>query len=140
VGSLRNVCLKHDTPLYEGGVAPVVHISGSYAAQAVAQTTPQPQPAPEPAAPPAPPTIEERLALVPSAKTLIASTSPSSVRDVAKRRIAVGVSNHFKWAVDAWYRGPSVPAIGSEAAGGGDGAIREIVGIASGRAMAARRS
>jgi hypothetical protein len=36
--------------------------------------------------------------------------------------------------------GPSVPAIGSEAAGGGDGAIREIIGIASGRAMSGRRS
>jgi ATP-dependent Clp protease ATP-binding subunit ClpX len=49
-----------------------------------------------------------RLRSVP--KTLVAYPDQSIFgQDVAKRRIAVGVSNHFKWAVDAWYQGAADP-------------------------------
>jgi hypothetical protein len=66
-------------------------------ARNVAQTTPQTQPAPEPAAPPAPPTKEERLALVPSPKNLVAHLDQHIVgQEVAKRRLARGVSNPLK--------------------------------------------
>jgi ATP-dependent Clp protease ATP-binding subunit ClpX len=94
-------CFNTDIALYEGGSDPPVHICGLCAAQAVAQTTPQPSP--EPATPPVPPSKEARLALVPSPKSVVAHLDQFVIgQEVAKRRIAVGVSNHFKRVVDAW--------------------------------------
>jgi ATP-dependent protease Clp ATPase subunit len=90
-------------PLYEGGIDPIVHNCGFCAAQALAQTTPQPQPAPEPATPPAPLSKEERIALLPAPKNIVGHLNQFVIgQDLAKRRIAVGVSNHFKRVVDTW--------------------------------------
>jgi hypothetical protein len=74
-----------------------------------------------------------------------------SIDEIGKLGLAARAASRL--VEDGWFAGghpepggvvgderPSVPAIGSEAAGGGDGAIREIVGIASGRATGARRS
>jgi ATP-dependent protease Clp ATPase subunit len=94
-------CFNTVIALYEGGSHPPVHICGFCAAQAVAQTTPQPSP--EPATPPVPPSKEERLALLPAPKTLVAHLNHFVIgQNIAKRRLALGVSNHFKRVADAW--------------------------------------
>jgi ATP-dependent protease Clp ATPase subunit len=78
-----------------------VHNCRSCAAQAVAQTTPQLTP--EPASLPVPPSKAERLAIVPSPKSVVVHLAQFVIRqEVAKRRIALGVSNHFKRVVDTW--------------------------------------
>ncbi len=69
---------------------------------AVAQTTPQPEPVPEPATPPVPPSKEERLALVPSSKSVSYLGQFVIGQNIAKRRLALGVSNHFKRVIDTW--------------------------------------
>ena len=57
-------------------------------------------------------TKEERLAPVPSPKTLVAHLDQFVTgQEVAKRRIAVGVSNHFKRVVDTWDRDAPDPII-----------------------------
>jgi ATP-dependent Clp protease ATP-binding subunit ClpX len=59
-----------------------------------------------------PPSKEERLALVPSPKSIVTHLDQSVFgQDVAKRRIAVGVSNHFRWVVVAWYQGAADPIV-----------------------------
>ncbi len=51
------------------------------------------------------PSREERLASIPSPKTLVAHLDQFVIgQDIAKRRLALGVSNHFKRLVDAWDR------------------------------------
>jgi ATP-dependent Clp protease ATP-binding subunit ClpX len=86
--------------LFTGGSNPSVHICGFCAAKAVAETTPQPQ-----HAPPERPSKEERLAFIPQPKALIAHLDQFVIgQDIAKRRIGVGVSNHFKRLVDWWDR------------------------------------
>jgi ATP-dependent protease Clp ATPase subunit len=94
-------CYNTGIPQHEGGIDPLVHICGFCAARAVAQTTPQPSP--EPATPSVPPPKEERLALIPSPKSLVAHLDQFVIgQEVAKRRLALGVSNHFKRVVDIW--------------------------------------
>jgi ATP-dependent protease Clp ATPase subunit len=67
----------------------------------VAQTTPQPSP--EPITFPVPPSKEERRALVPPPKSVISHIDKSVIgQNVAKRRLALGVSNHSKRIVDTW--------------------------------------
>jgi ATP-dependent protease Clp ATPase subunit len=57
----------------------------------------------QPLTPPAPPSKEERLAFAPSPKSVVAHLDQLVIgQNIAKRRIAVGVSNHFKWIVDTW--------------------------------------
>ncbi len=93
-------CLNLNVSLYQGGSDPPVNICAHCAAQAVAQTIPQL--APEPTSASMPLSKEERLAMVPSPKTLVAHLDRFVIgQEVAKRRIAVGVSNHFKRVVDA---------------------------------------
>ena len=88
-------CSNLNVPLYQGGLDPIIFICGHCASQAVAQTTPQP-------ARPAPVTREERLAFVPTPKALVAHLDQFVVgQELAKRRIALGVSNHVKRIVDA---------------------------------------
>jgi ATP-dependent protease Clp ATPase subunit len=49
------------------------------------------------------PPKEERLALVPSPKSIFAHLARCVIRQhIAKRRIALGLSNHFKRVVDTW--------------------------------------
>jgi ATP-dependent protease Clp ATPase subunit len=81
-----------------GGIDPLVHICGFCAAQAVAQTTPQPSP--EPSTPRVPPSKEERFALVPSSKSVVAHLDQHVIGQEVD--LALGVSNHFKRAVDTW--------------------------------------
>jgi hypothetical protein len=48
-----------------------------------------------------PPSKSERLALVPSPTSVVAHLDKSVIgQNVAKRRLALGVSNHFKRVVD----------------------------------------
>jgi ATP-dependent Clp protease ATP-binding subunit ClpX len=50
-----------------------------------------------------PPTKEDRRALVPSPKSVVAHLDQFVIRqEVSKRRLALSVSNHFKRAVDTW--------------------------------------
>jgi ATP-dependent protease Clp ATPase subunit len=104
-------CFNSNVPLYEGGVDTPTRICGFCASQAVAQTTPQPQPVPEPTPPPEPLSKEVRLAFIPSPKTLVAHLDQNVVgQTVAKRRLALGVSNHFKRVVDTWARDAPTPS------------------------------
>ena len=94
-----SICLNHGIPLYEGGVDSIIRICGHCAAVAVAVTTPQPEPAP----PLERPSREARLAAIPSPKTLVAHLDQYVIgQDIAKRKLAIGVSNHFKRLVDVW--------------------------------------
>jgi len=78
-------------------MADFVSISLPTHTQAVAQTMPQPQPTPT-----IPLTREQRLALVPTPKSLVAHLDQHVIgQGIAKQRIAVGVSNHFKRIVDS---------------------------------------
>ena len=63
----------------------------------------KPQPAPEPAPTPEPPSKEERLAFIPTPKSVVTHLDQFVIgQDVAKRKLALGVSNHFKRLVDNW--------------------------------------
>ena len=89
---------------------PPTRICGFCAAQAVARTTPQP--VPEPAPPLERPSREVLLASIPSPKSLVAHLDQYVIgQDIAKRRLALGVSNHFKWLVDAWDCGAPDPIV-----------------------------
>jgi len=61
-------CFNSNVPLYEAVFEPTVQSCYHCAAQAVALTTPRSQPTP----PPAPLSKEERLAVVPTPKSLVA--------------------------------------------------------------------
>ena len=77
-----------------------------------AQTTPQPQPVPEPAPPPERPSKDALLASIPAPKTLVAHLDQFVIgQDIAKRRLALGVSNHFKRLVDAWDKDAPDPIV-----------------------------
>jgi len=94
-------CFNHDIPLFEGGFDPPIRICGFCATRALAEITPQP--VPEPAPPPERPSKDARLASIPSPKTLVAHLDQYVIgQDIAKRRLALGVSNHYKRLVDAW--------------------------------------
>ena len=84
------------------------HASASFCAtRALAEITPQP--VPEPAPPPERPSKEALLASIPSPKTLVAHLDQFVIgQDIAKRRLALGVSNHFKRLVDAWDETPPI--------------------------------
>jgi ATP-dependent protease Clp ATPase subunit len=114
-------CFNSNIPLYESGFDSTTRICGFCAAQAVAQTTPHPRPVPEPAPPPERPSREARLASIPPPKTLVAHLDQHVIgQDIAKRRLALGVSNHFKRLVDAWDRGAPDPIIA-------DADLRDVV-------------
>jgi ATP-dependent Clp protease ATP-binding subunit ClpX len=103
-------CFNHDVPLFEGGFDPPVHICAFCANRALAEITPQP--VPEPAPPPERPTKEARLDSIPSPKSLVAHLDQHVIgQDVAKRRLALGVSNHFKRLVDNWDKNDPDPII-----------------------------
>ena len=109
--SCCDFCKQVTTPLFEGGVWDnPTRICGTCAALAVAEITPQP--VPEPAPPPERPSREARLASIPSPKSLVAHLDQYVIgQDIAKRRLALGVSNHFKRLVDAWDRDAPDPIV-----------------------------
>jgi len=96
--------------LYEGGFDSTTRICAFCATRALAEITPQP--VPEPAPPPERPSKEALLASIPSPKTLVAHLDQHVIgQDIAKRRLALGVSNHFKRLVDAWDRTAPDPIV-----------------------------
>ncbi len=95
-------CFNQDIPLFDGGFDPPTRICGSCATRALAEI---PQPLPEPTPLPERPSKEALLASIPSPKTLVGHLDQYVIRqDIAKRRIALGVSNHYKRLVDTWDR------------------------------------
>jgi ATP-dependent Clp protease ATP-binding subunit ClpX len=104
-------CFNQDIPLFEGGVLDsTTRICAFCATRALAEITPQP--VPEPAPPPERPSKDARLASIPSPKTLVAHLDQYVIgQDIAKRRLALGVSNHYKRLVDAWDRDAPDPII-----------------------------
>ena len=80
------------------------------ATRALAEITPQP--VPEPAPPPERPSREALLASIPAPKTLVAHLDQFVIgQAVAKRRLALGVRNHFKRIVDTWDRDAPDPIV-----------------------------
>jgi ATP-dependent Clp protease ATP-binding subunit ClpX len=103
-------CFNHDIPLFEGGFDATTRICAFCATRALAEITPQP--VPEPAPPPERPSKDARLASIPSPKTLVAHLDQYVIgQDIAKRRLALGVSNHFKRIVDTWDRDAPDPIV-----------------------------
>ncbi len=103
-------CFNHDIPLFEGGFDSTTRICAFCATRALAEITPQP--VPEPAPPPERPSKEARLASMPSPKTLVAYLDLHVIgQAIAKRRLALGVSNHFKRLVDAWDKDAPDPIV-----------------------------
>ena len=102
-------CFNQDIPLFEGGFDPPSRICGFCAAQAVAHTSPQ---RPEPTPPPRRPSKEALFESIPSPKTLVAHLDQFVIgQDIAKRRLALAVSNHYKRLIDAWDREATDPII-----------------------------
>jgi len=103
-------CLNSNIPLFEGGFDSTTRICAFCATRALAEVTPQPVPDPTP--PPERPSKEALLASIPSPKTLVAHLDQFVIgQAIAKRRLALGVSNHFKRLVDAWDCGAPDPII-----------------------------
>jgi len=103
-------CFNSNIPLFEGGFDSTTRICAFCATRALAEIIPQP--VTEPAPPPERPSKEALLASIPAPKTLVAHLDQFVVgQDIAKRRLALGVSNHFKRLVDAWDRGAPDPII-----------------------------
>ena len=104
-------CFNQDIPLFEGGVLDsTTRICAFCATRALAEITPQP--VPEPAPPPERPSKEALLASIPSPKTLVAHLDQFVIgQAIAKRRLALGVSNHFKRLVDCGDRGAPDPIV-----------------------------
>ena len=103
-------CFNHDIPLFEGGFDSTTRICAFCATRALAEITPQP--VPEPTPPPERPSREARLASIPSPKTLVAHLDQYVIgQNIAKRRLALGVSNHYKRIVDTWDRDAPDPII-----------------------------
>ena len=111
--SCCSFCFNQDIPLFEGSVLDsTTRICAFCATRALAEITPQPQPVPEPAPPPERPSKEVRLASIPLPKTLVAHLDQFVIgQSIAKRRLALGVSNHFKRLVDAWDRTAPDPIV-----------------------------
>ena len=108
--SCCDFCFNQDIPLFEGGFDSTTRICAFCATRALAEITPQP--VPEPAPPPERPSKEALLASIPSPKTLVAHLDQFVIgQDIAKRRLALGVSNHFKRLVDAWDQDAPDPII-----------------------------
>lgn len=91
-------CKQVTTPLFEGGVwTNPARICGTCAAQAIEGINPQSQPVPEPAPPPERPSKEALLASIPVPRTIVAHQDQDVIgQSIAKRRLTLGVSNHFK--------------------------------------------
>ena len=107
--SCCDFCFNQDIPLYEGGFDSTTRIC-TLRNQALAEITPQP--GPEPAPPPERPSKEARLASIPTPKTLVAHLDQFVIgQAIAKRRLALGVSNHFKRIVDTWDRDAPDPIV-----------------------------
>jgi len=103
-------CFNQDIPLFEGGFDSTTRICALCATRALAEITPQP--VPEPTPPPERPSREARLASIPTPKSLIAHLDQHVIgQAIAKRRLALGVSNHFKRIVDTWDCGAPDPII-----------------------------
>jgi len=103
-------CFNSNVPLFEGGFDSTTRICAFCATRALAEITPQP--VPEPAPPPERPSKEVLLASIPSPKTLVAHLDQFVIgQDIAKRRLALGVSNHFKRIVDTWDRDAPDPIV-----------------------------
>src|SRR5271166_4748519 len=103
-------CFNQDVSLFESGFDSTTRICAFCATRALAEISPQP--VPEPALPPERPSKEDLLASIPVPKSLVAHLDQFVVgQDIAKRRLALGVSNHFKRLVDAWDRGAPDPII-----------------------------
>src|SRR5271166_2476044 len=103
-------CFNQDIPLFEGGFDSTTRICALCATRALAEITPQP--VPEPAPPPERPSKEALLASIPAPKTLVAHLDQYVIgQDIAKRRLALGVNNHFKRLVDAWDRDAPDPIV-----------------------------
>ena len=107
---VADFCFNSNIPLFEGGFDSTTRICAFCATRALAEITPQP--VPEPAPPPERPSKEALLASIPSPKTLVAHLDQFVIgQDIAKRRLALGVSNHFKRLVDAWDRDAPDPIV-----------------------------
>jgi len=103
-------CFNSNVPLFEGGFDSTTRICAFCATRALAEITPQP--VPEPTPPPERPSKEALLAFVPSPKTLVAHLDQYVIgQAIAKRRLALGVSNHYKRLVDAWDRAAPDPIV-----------------------------
>ena len=104
-------CFNQDVSLFEGGVLDsTTRICALCATRALAEITPQP--VPEPTPPPERPSKEVRLASIPLPKTLVAHLDQYVVgQNIAKRRLALGVSNHFKRLVDCWDKDAPDPIV-----------------------------
>jgi ATP-dependent Clp protease ATP-binding subunit ClpX len=114
-------CFNFSVSLFEGGFDSTTRICAFCATRALAEITPQPEPVPEPVPPPERPSKEARLDSIPSPKTLVAHLDQYVIgQDIAKRRLSLGVSNHFKRLVDAWDRGAPDPIIA-------DADLRDVV-------------
>jgi ATP-dependent Clp protease ATP-binding subunit ClpX len=108
--SCCDFCFNQDIQLYEGGFDSTTRICAFCATRALAEITPQP--VPEPAPPPVRPSREARLASIPSPKTVVAHLDQFVIgQDIAKRRLALGVSNHYKPLVDCWDRDAPDPIV-----------------------------
>src|SRR5271165_6840445 len=103
-------CFNQNIPLYEGGFEPNVHICAFCATRALAEITPQPVPNSTP--PPERPSKEALLASIPVPRTIVAHLDQYVVgQNIAKRRLALGVSNHHRRLVDTWDRDDPDPII-----------------------------
>ena len=110
--SCCDFCFNQDIQLYEGGFDSTTRICAFCATRALAEITPLPQPGPEPAPPPERPSKEARLASIPTPKTLVAHLDQFVIgQAIAKRRLALGVSNQFKRIVDTWDRDAPDPIV-----------------------------
>src|SRR5271157_2094861 len=102
-------CFNSNVPLYEGVLDSTTRICAFCATRALSEI---PQPVPEPTPPPERPSKEALLASIPSPRTIVAHLDQFVIgQDIAKRRLALGVSNHFKRLVDIWDRGAPDPII-----------------------------
>src|SRR5271166_3399578 len=101
-------CFNRDIPLYEGGFDPLVRICTFCSTKAVAETQPARVRTPSPERP----SKEARLASIPTPKSVVAHLDQFVIgQDVAKRRLALAVSNHFKRLIDTWDRNDPDPII-----------------------------
>ena len=103
-------CFNQDVSLFEGGFDSTTRICAFCATRALAEISPQP--VPEPAPPPERPSKEALLASIPAPKSLVAHLDQYVIgQDIAKKRLALGVSNHFKRIVDTWDRDAPGPIV-----------------------------
>ncbi len=103
-------CFNQDIPLFVGGFDSTTRICAFCASRALSEITPQPVSDPTP--PPERPSKEALLASIPSPRTIVAHLDQFVIgQTIAKRRLALGVSNHFKRLVDAWDSGSPDPII-----------------------------